>query len=323
MAEMSEQQREAMRILVAYDGSESGDAMLRDLQWAGLPGGTEVEVVTVLETWFPLPASIGGVETGYAREELTGVETARWTAREGCESLRRLFPDWKVDYAAASGTPASVVLQRAEAVKSELIVAAAHGHSAFHHLFLGNVAQKLAMEAHCSVRVARGRKRGPGEPLRLIIGVDGSAQSEAAVGMVAERAWPKGSEVRVVNAVWNLPAPASGVERHENMKMQIAEWVAAENARIATIIEQSVKRLQAAGLAATAVVREEDPKRLLVREAGEWKADCVFVGARGLSRLERVWLGSVSSAVVMRAPCTVEIVRNQSVCEIETSRIGG
>lgn len=53
----------------------------------------------------------------------------------------------------------------------------------------------------------------------------------------------------------------------------------------------------------------EDPKRLLLDEAESWGADCIFVGARGLSRLERAWLGSVSTAIIGRAHCSVEVRR--------------
>ena len=53
----------------------------------------------------------------------------------------------------------------------------------------------------------------------------------------------------------------------------------------------------------------EEPKRLLLSEAESHDADCIFVGARGLSRFERLLLGSVSTAVVTRAHCSVEVVR--------------
>jgi len=52
-----------------------------------------------------------------------------------------------------------------------------------------------------------------------------------------------------------------------------------------------------------------DPKRLIVEEAASWNADCIFLGARGHSRLERFLLGSVAAAVAARATCTVEVVR--------------
>ena len=46
--------------------------------------------------------------------------------------------------------------------------------------------------------------------------------------------------------------------------------------------------------------------------AERWGADCVFAGAKGLSRLERFLVGSVSTAVAARAPCSVEVVRAAS-----------
>src|SRR6185312_14962993 len=70
-----------------------------------------------------------------------------------------------------------------------------------------------------------------------------------------------------------------------------------------------VRRFTEAGLVATPLVERGDPKKLLVEEARRWKADAIFVGAKGHSRLERFLIGSVSAAIAARAPCTVEVVR--------------
>jgi nucleotide-binding universal stress UspA family protein len=68
-----------------------------------------------------------------------------------------------------------------------------------------------------------------------------------------------------------------------------------------------------AGLDASSAVTEGDPKRVLVEEARRWGADCIFVGSAGFSkRFERFLLGSVSSAVVTREHCSVEVVRKKS-----------
>ncbi len=300
---------EKMRVLIAYDGSANANAMLDDLRLAGLPASAEVEVVSVAETWFPLPASLGGVETGFAHETITGVDAAKLLARHAHNYLKGSFPRWAITYAAAAGSPTAILLGQAENWQPALIVVGAHGQSAVSDLFLGSVSQKVAAEAHCSVRVARGQGAPAARPVRLLIGIDGSPGAEAAVAAVARRHWPDGSEVRLVNAVWNLPMPAIAVERHETMTLQIAEWVAHENARIAEMVERARVRLAGKGLEVTVAVREAEPRELLLTEAREWAADTIFLGARGRGRLERLLLGSVSSAVVQRAPCSVEIVR--------------
>jgi nucleotide-binding universal stress UspA family protein len=65
------------------------------------------------------------------------------------------------------------------------------------------------------------------------------------------------------------------------------------------------------------IVRDGDPKHLLLEEANAWGADCIFVGARGLSRMQRVLLGSVSGAVAARAECSVEVIRPNSIAPAE------
>ena len=77
------------------------------------------------------------------------------------------------------------------------------------------------------------------------------------------------------------------------------------------MIDEAADKLRAAALKTEVVVKEEDPKRLLIAEAESWGADCIFVGARGMGRIERFLLGSVSSAVAARAHCSVEVAHDQ------------
>jgi nucleotide-binding universal stress UspA family protein len=67
--------------------------------------------------------------------------------------------------------------------------------------------------------------------------------------------------------------------------------------------------LQAAGLVVSSDIKEGDPKHVLPDIAAQWDADCLVVGARGLSRVQRFLLGSVSAAVAARAHCSVEVIR--------------
>jgi len=74
-------------------------------------------------------------------------------------------------------------------------------------------------------------------------------------------------------------------------------------------VEAMAAPLRTRGLTVSSVIKEGDPKHVLLDEAERWGADCIFVGARGLSRVERFLLGSVSAAVAARAHCSVEVVR--------------
>jgi nucleotide-binding universal stress UspA family protein len=195
---------------------------------------------------------------------------------------------------------------------ADLLVIGSHSHSALGRFFLGSVSHTVATQARCSTRVARLHNKqmvDPNSPVRILIGVDGSPGADTAVRAVASRRWPHDSVARVVNGFWVMPQISGEMDMPERISMQSAEWVAREKRVVEESIESAVEQLKAAGLATSAIVKEEEPKRLLLSEAESWDADCLFVGARGLSRLERLLLGSVSTAVVTRAHCSVEIVR--------------
>ena len=53
----------------------------------------------------------------------------------------------------------------------------------------------------------------------------------------------------------------------------------------------------------------ESPKKIILDEAGQWGADLIFAGSHGRRGLDRFLLGSVSEAVALHAPCSVEVVR--------------
>jgi nucleotide-binding universal stress UspA family protein len=290
--------KERMRILIGYDGSECADAAIDDLRRAGLPSEVTAVVLSVIESWSLAPS---GFELMEGMDELIQIKA---TARRGAARVKSMMSGCEVEPEVAVGSPASAILEKARAWNPDLIVVGSHGRTAAGRFFFGSASLKLAHEAHCTVRIARARREEPARPLRVIIGVDGSKGSEEAVNLVASRRWPENSEARIAHACWRIPTATS-----EPMLNRIAGWVAEEQVRVKTAIDAAVEKLRLAGLRTSVVVREEDPKALLLNEAESWNADCIFVGARGVGRVERLLAGSVSSAVAARAHCSVEVVR--------------
>jgi nucleotide-binding universal stress UspA family protein len=305
-----------MRLLIGYDGSECATASLTDLRHAGLPADVEAVVISVADVWSvpegaqpePVAAAWLAKAVELARAEVRrAVERMRAEANSAAERVRKEFPKWTVRAEAVGDSPAWAILKRAGEWRPDLIVLGSQGRSALGRLFLGSVSQKVLTAADCSVRISRSRTRTEQGGSRLLVGVDGSVHAARAVSAIKSRSWPRGTVVRVVSALdaYLSTAVLSPDER-------IARWFANSDdaaSWVHTMNSAAAKELADAGLDAEAIVKPGDPKQVLVAEAEAWNADCVFVGAQGLSAVQRVVLGSVSAAVAARARCTVEVVR--------------
>ena len=94
------------------------------------------------------------------------------------------------------------VIKKADDWKPDLIVMGARGHSVFGgRLILGSISQRVLYEARCSVRIGRAPRKNSDRPIRILIGVDNSSDSKAAVEAVCNRNWPSGTEVGLLAVV--------------------------------------------------------------------------------------------------------------------------
>lgn len=308
-----------MKILIGYDGSECADAALADLKQAGLPEQCEALIMSVAEVWLAPPPPSALEVVGMAQEATSpaqlqhalqsrAVRDAEELAARAASKLTSLLPHWKVAAEAGYGSPAWELIIKADAWKPDLVVVGSHGRSALGRLVMGSVSQRVLTEATCSVRVARGRLE-PSVPLRILVAVDGSAGSEAALRTVAARNWPQQTEARVV-VVDDPLEPTLAGELIPAVHRAVAECNRDEQTHAVKIVNEAAALLNSQNLTAKGIVAEGDPKRVIVQMAEEWGAECIFVGSTGFSnRLERFVLGSVSSAIAARAHCSVEVVR--------------
>jgi nucleotide-binding universal stress UspA family protein len=298
-----------MKILIGYDGSNHSDTAIDDLRWAGLPDKAEAIVLSAVE-WSTAQdlRSWGMVETDFSPEWMERIDEAKRLTEAGSNRLQKLFPRWDIQQEPCAGNPADAIVEKANAWPADLIVVGTHGRSALGRVILGSVSLKLIREAPCSVRVARASEHEG--PIRLLIGTDGSSEADATLDEVCRRFWSAGTEARVV-AVHEVLVPVNA----ERMAIGERPYDAIneeEHLRLKHAADAAAQKLRNAGLVATASVEQGDPKHLLVRLARDWDAGTVFVGARGLGRMEGLLLGSVSSAAVAHAPCTVEVARYRS-----------
>jgi len=236
------------------------------------------------------------------------LEEAEEIARQARERIKATFPNWEVGYEAEADSPAWALIRKADSWRPDLVVLGARGRSVFGgRLILGSISQRVLYEVRCSVRIGRGPYKDPAKPIRLLIGVDNSADSNAAIAAVCDRRWPKGTEVGLVVVVDTVMAIPHETDPAAIKWIEVAKeenWV-----QVREVFEPAAQRLRSNGLHTEVLVRRGNPSDQLLQEAHTWGADCVFVGARGTRGIDRLLLGSVSSAVAARAHCSVEVVR--------------
>ncbi len=311
-----------MKILVAYDGSESADAALSDLQRAGLPLEADALVISVADVMMT-PGTINYEFAGNAlmprrvspgliyaeRHAARVMDEASDFSSQARARLQSLFPSWKVRSEVLAGTAWSEVIQKANDWKPDLVVLGSQKRSAIGRFIFGSTSTKVATDSAYSVRVARESAADRSEkPPRIMLGIDGSVESERAVREVGSRVWPTGTEVRIIAVDELTPQSISA------SVPIIPELIDEETAMAArNMVHWAQSELSAIGLSTSSHIERGDPKTVLLEKALEWNVDSIFVGARRFSSaFERFWLGSVSTALVTKADCSVEVVRGPS-----------
>jgi nucleotide-binding universal stress UspA family protein len=143
--------------------------------------------------------------------------------------------------------------------------------------------------------------------MKILLAVDGSTFSDAAVEEVASRPWPPGSEAKVLQVSERPLIPATEPWALPDNYFEEMDRASREHAR--ATVEKAVARLTKSNLKVLSEVVDGYPKHAIVDEAERWGADLIVLGSHGYRGLTRLLLGSVSQAVASHAPCSVEIVR--------------
>jgi nucleotide-binding universal stress UspA family protein len=286
-----------MKILIGYDGSDHANAALKDLLRAGLP--VEARAVVISLPKFS-PAEGAKIErdgrTDGAPSAEEEVEEAAAMAKQASEIIRENFPAWEVRADLAVGSAARVVAKKAGQWHPNLIVLGLQDGAEPGRSYFGDVSRRIAIEAKCSVRVTRGINAETGEAPRVLLCVDGSPYTEAAVCAVASREWPKGTEVRILTVV-------------DPFDYSIPEFLDRAIERAKCFHRVIANELDRTPAFTSSVVLEGEAEKAILKVAEEWRPDAIFIAPHRGSRFSRFLPGGVSGTVVARAKCAVELAR--------------
>jgi nucleotide-binding universal stress UspA family protein len=143
--------------------------------------------------------------------------------------------------------------------------------------------------------------------MKTLLAIDDSPFSEAALQAVIAQNHSKATEVKVLHVV-EPPSLLVACEMGGYDASLEAVWDQ-ETKQARTLVAKAAEALSAHGFKATVVVKQGDPKSMIIDVATEWNADLIVLGSHGRKALDRFLMGGVSEATVRHAPCSVEVVR--------------
>ena len=293
-----------MRVLLAVDGSAtsaSARQLVGSLAW---PEDTVIEVVAAVEpvvdfigtTVMPMPTSSPELEFEAAHELADAVATAV-TALEA--------PGRTVTRALLHGRPATMIVEEAATFRADLIVVGSRGLGPLTSMLLGSVSAEVVDHAPCPVLVVRRPAIGS-----VLVAVDGSVSSQAAVTFLGTSRFLEGHHVEVLSvATKAAPMPPVALAGPRGPEVEPGPTRIDEHREWAeSIAAGAVASLQRDGLPGRASISQGDPAHEIIEAAKAFGCDLIVLGSRGHTGLSRLLLGSVARNVVLHTHASVLVV---------------
>lgn len=285
-------QRRAMRVVVATDGSPDATQAVEWLTQFPVPADATIDIVSAI----PWPESTTKAGRELWKHAAAIVEDAR----------ARLSKQWKdVGTAVDDGDPRSVLTDAAAARRADLVAVGARSLGVVSSALLGSVSLGVARHAPCPVLVCKGSAR----PLRSVtIGLDGSLSARVALDYFAALPLPADLALRLVGVVEPLRYPSGDVLSPQLVEL-MKEYEDERRVELERVLGAAVAdiRGRVRKITTTTLVGQAAPS--ILGEAAKQPSDLIVVGARGLGTVKRLLLGSVSESVLRHASCPVLIVR--------------
>jgi nucleotide-binding universal stress UspA family protein len=287
--------RQAHRpVVVGVDGSESA---YRAVEWAAAEAARREVALRLVRafswTTSDHPTGRSGQVARY-RDQL--LDVARHQVARAARIAEDTRPEVETTPQVEIGAPIEVL--GSEARRAQLLVLGDRGLGGAAGLVLGSVAVALAASGACPVVIVRGEPRNQEGP--VVVGVDGSPVSEAALAFAFDAAAARGVEMVALHA-WSPTAIDRALE-------PVIDWNAVAIEEDAVLAE----RLAGWGqkypqVTVRRTVVRDGAARALVDASRD--AQLVMVGSHGRGNVTGLLLGSVSHGVLHAAHCPVAIVR--------------
>lgn len=282
-------------VVVGVDGSTSASQAVR---WAAEEAARRKTGLAIVHSCMVVPVHaphVAGSSEAYADAVF---DHGRVLLAEATTLATETAPQVEVTTELISGGAAEQLVGRS--ASAQLVVLGSRGLGGFTGLLVGSIAVAVTTHAHCPTVVVREPSSDAGAP--VVVGLDGSPSSDAALAFAFEAAALRGVAVHAVRTWWDLTAETA--------------WQRGLTATNLASIEAAEQGLLAEQLATCAAAypdvpvhqthTRDRPAHTLVQQSAN--AQLVVVGTRGRGGFRGLLLGSTSQALIHHARCPVAVV---------------
>ena len=289
-------------VVAGIDGSASA---VQAAIWAGAEAVRRRRLLRLVQV-YALPQVSAPIASGTTEQVRAGLaERAEGWLAEARTAVLSAHPDLEISTAAREWSPVTALIQ--ESRHADLLVLGSHGLGGFTGLLVGSTAVAVVAHAGCPIIVVRGRlpQDPPPSTGPVMVGADGSPDSDAALAFACEEARLRGTGLTAVHT-WS-DILADGMLRPHPLEENVEEIEQTERAKLAQQVSGWQDKFP--DLDIELDVTRGRPVRTLL-ERGE-RAQLIVVGCRGRGGFTGMLLGSTSQALIAHSPCPVAVVRPQ------------
>jgi len=274
------------------------------LDWAATEASRRGKPLVVVHTYSAVgyPTVRAGVPGAPLPPDLDRVfrETALEACSEAAEKVRANHPGLTVSTVTSTGSPGEALVDASK--EAALVVVGARGLGAVRGMVLGSVSTHVAAHAHCAVVVVHEAPTHSLIDARVVVGVDGSEVSAAAIRFAFEQADSRGVGLTVAHT-WQLDS-VEGAAAAMAWSVDVDQISEEERSIVAEAIAGFAEQYPSVDV--RRVVTQGHPVHELARLSEN--AALLVVGSRGRGAVAAWLAGSVSQSLIRAAHCPVAVV---------------
>lgn len=211
------------------------------------------------------------------------------------------------------------ILKAIDVRQADLVVMSTHGRSGLGRVVWGSIADRVLRDSSVPVflvpKNASAAWQG-GNPIRLVVPLDGSALAEEALPPAEALARSLGAEIVLVRSIQQNPWMMANTDPWITYALYADEVQAQLLQEASAYLDTIASRLNDKGITASVVLGEwEGAAGAIRRAASENQAQAIVIASHGRGGPSRMLLGSVSDEIVRTAQLPVLVVRPAAVRE--------